>query len=72
MSKLRVNCFLISLDGFGAGPEQSREQPLGISGERLHNWMLGTHTFKEQVMGRDGGASGPEYVFTRRCYYYVT
>ena len=39
MSKLRVNCFSISLDGFGAGPNQSLENPLGEGGPQLHNWF---------------------------------
>lgn len=68
MSRLRVSCFSISLDGFGAGPEQSREQPLGIGGERLHNWMFGTQTFQEKVMRRDGGATGPDDDFARRGF----
>lgn len=47
MSKLRVNAYSISLDGFGAGPDQTLENPLGIGGMELHQWMLGTKTFLE-------------------------
>ncbi len=40
MPKLRVHCFGVSLDGYGAGPNQSREDPLGIGGESLHDWFI--------------------------------
>ena len=36
MSKLRVNAFSVSADGFGAGPDQGQDQPLGRGGEQLH------------------------------------
>jgi dihydrofolate reductase len=68
MSRLRVNAFSISLDGFGAGPDQSRESPLGVGGERLHNWMFGTQTFQKLVMGKDGGTTGPDDDFARRGF----
>ncbi len=45
MSKLRVNAFSISIDGYGAGPNQSLENPLGAGGEALHEWIVGTSTF---------------------------
>ena len=40
MGKLRVNNLGMSLDGFVAGAAQSVENPLGIDGERLHEWMF--------------------------------
>jgi dihydrofolate reductase len=46
MSRLRVNAFGISIDGFGAGPDQSLENPMGVGGMALHQWVLGTKTFK--------------------------
>lgn len=46
MSKLRVHAFGISLDGFGAGPDQSLEQPMGLGGMALHQWVFGTKTFR--------------------------
>ncbi len=46
MSKLRVNAFSISVDGYGAGPNQALENPLGVGGMALHEWMLGTKTFR--------------------------
>jgi hypothetical protein len=42
MSKLRVHAFSISLDGYGAGPNQSLNDPLGVGGEALHEWIVST------------------------------
>ncbi|AKU93927.1 Dihydrofolate reductase [Labilithrix luteola] len=53
MSKLRVHCFSLSLDGFGAGPNQDLEHPLGIGGTALHEWVFPTRTF-QQMFGKDG------------------
>ena len=53
MSKLRVACFSISLDGYGAGPRQDLENPLGIGGEALHEWVFPTRTFK-RMQGAGG------------------
>jgi len=57
MTRIRVNCFGLSLDGFGAGPDQSLDDPLGVGGEQLHQWFYGTRTFQAMV-GNDGGADG--------------
>ena len=57
MSKLIVRSFAISLDGYGAGPDQSLENPLGKNGEELHPWMIATKTFKT-MSGKDGGSTG--------------
>jgi len=59
MSKLRVHGFTISLDGYGAGPQQSREQPLGAGGEQLHDWLVTTRTFK-RIYGKEEGTTGPD------------
>jgi len=56
MARLRVHTFSISLDGYGAGPRQTREEPLGAGGEALHEWMFPTRTFRQ--MGRNKGAEG--------------
>ena len=58
MSKLRVNAFSVSADGFGAGPDQGRDQPLGRGGEQLHQWFLPTRMFQREVLRRDGGSTG--------------
>jgi dihydrofolate reductase len=65
MPKLRVHCFGISLDGFGAGLEQSTDNPLGIGGTELLSWMFGTRTF-QQMHGREGGSTGIDDDFTAR------
>lgn len=46
MAKVRVNAFSISIDGYGAGPDQSLENPLGVGGPTLHQWFFGTKTFQ--------------------------
>ena len=65
MPKLRVHCFGVSLDGYGAGPNQSREDPLGIGGESLHDWFIPTRTFR-QVCGQEGGTTGVDDEFAAR------
>ncbi len=40
MSELRVHNFSISLDGYGAGPDQGPDTPLGVGGDRLHDWLF--------------------------------
>jgi dihydrofolate reductase len=57
MSKLLVRAFSISLDGYGAGPNQDLTNPLGENGERLHEWFLPTRTFRS-VHGEGGGETG--------------
>jgi dihydrofolate reductase len=54
MSKLRVHCFGISLDGFGAGPNQDLENPLGVGGVDLHQWFFPTRTFQKMHADGDG------------------
>jgi dihydrofolate reductase len=49
MTKLRVNAYSISIDGYGAGPDQTLENPLGVGGTGLHGWMWGTKTFYEML-----------------------
>ena len=55
MSKLRVESFTISIDGFGAGPNQNLENPLGVGGTNLHPWLVPTRTFQRTLFGADGG-----------------
>lgn len=66
MSRLRVESFSISLDGFGAGPEQSLDNPLGIGGESLHDWALATRTFQKLLYGKDEGSTGVDDEFAAR------
>ncbi len=57
MTKLRVHDFAVSLDGFGAGPDQSIDHPLGVGGERMHEWIFETRTGRAMI-GEDGGETG--------------
>jgi len=57
MTVVRVSGFSVSIEGFGAGPDQSRETPLGVGGEELHKWMVGTRTF-HQMSRKEGGTTG--------------
>ena len=57
MARVRVHDFSISLDGFGAGPNQSTKEPLGVGGESLHDWFVHTRTFK-RTHGGEGGSTG--------------
>jgi len=57
MSKLRVLCFGMSLDGFGAGPDQSLEHPLGVLGPELMEWFFHTRVWQE-THGPGGGDTG--------------
>jgi len=66
MSKVRVNCFTVSLDGYGAGPRQSLEHPLGVGCEALHRWFIPTRTFQAMLFGKDEGTTGIDDDFARR------
>jgi dihydrofolate reductase len=68
MSKLRVASFSISVDGFGAGPDQSLENPLGFGGARLHAWAFPTRTLRRTVFGTDGGTTGLDDDFVARGF----
>jgi dihydrofolate reductase len=57
MSKVRVAAFSVSIDGFGAGPRQDLQNPLGVRGLELHSWFLQTEVFKK-VHGQSGGIKG--------------
>lgn len=57
--KVRVESFSISLDGYGAGPEQTLQNPLGLNGDDVHEWFLPTRTFRG-LMGEPGGETGLE------------
>jgi dihydrofolate reductase len=66
MTKIRVNCFGVSLDGFGAGPDQSLDAPLGVGGEALHEWVFGTRTFQTQIGNKGGEATGADEEYAAR------
>jgi dihydrofolate reductase len=65
VGRVKVAGFSLSLDGYGAGPEQSLQDPLGKNGRELHTWFFGTKTFKAMV-GADGGSDGVDESFAHR------
>jgi dihydrofolate reductase len=65
MPKIRVHNFSISLDGYGAGPDQDVEHPLGVGGNRLHTWAFKTRSGR-QMLGQSGGDEGLDNDFWMR------
>src|SRR6187401_1736298 len=67
MSKVRVNAFSVSLDGFGAGPRQDLENPLGVRGLELHTWAFKTEVFRK-MHNEPGGARGADNDFAAKSF----
>ena len=65
MTRVRVEGYSISLDGYGAGPKQDMTDPLGVGGEELHEWLLPTRTFLGK---RPGGTTGVDDDFASRGF----
>ena len=65
MTRVRVESFTISLDGYGAGPDQGAENPLGAGGEALHDWLVAAHTWR-RTHGKEGGTTGIDDDFAAR------
>jgi dihydrofolate reductase len=65
MTKLRVDCFSVSIDGYGAGPDQALEHPMGLGGMALHEWVFPTRFFQAMI-GKDGGTTGIDEDFAAR------
>jgi dihydrofolate reductase len=57
LSKLLVRTFSVSLDGFGAGPRQDLDHPLGVGGPELADWFFHTRTF-QKMHGTGDGETG--------------
>jgi dihydrofolate reductase len=68
MSRVRVAAFSVSLDGFGAGPDQRLDQPLGEGGMAVHGWLFATRTFQRVVLGKDGGTTGVDDDFAAKSF----
>jgi len=66
-SRLRVHGFSTSIDGFGAGPNQDANNPLGVGGRALHQWAFATRTF-QTMFGNQGGATGIDDDFAARGF----
>ena len=60
MTKLRVQSFAISIDGYGAGPDQDLDNPLGVRGPALMQWFLETHAWR-RMHGQDDGETGIDH-----------
>ena len=67
MARLRIHNFAISLDGYGAGPDQTLDNPLGVGGPALHEWVVATRTFKK-MLGDEGGTTGIDDDFVARGF----
>src|SRR4029077_3456996 len=67
MSKLRVAAFSISLDGYGAGPRQDLQNPLGVRGTELHGWFFHTEVFKKMT-GHNSGERGVDNDFALKSF----
>jgi dihydrofolate reductase len=67
MSKVKVCAFSISADGYGAGPGQSLDDPLGVGGMKLHEWFFPTRTFKTMT-GQPGGDTGVDDDFAAKGF----
>jgi dihydrofolate reductase len=68
MTRVRVEGFTISLDGYGAGPNQDIRNPLGVGGTDLHQWLVPTRTLQRTLFGADGGTTGIDDDFAARGF----
>jgi dihydrofolate reductase len=66
--RVRVAAFSVSIDGFGAGPRQTLQDPLGVGGTKLHEWIFGTRTFRQMVLGQEGGETGIDDEIAARSF----
>ncbi|MEJ2663983.1 MAG: dihydrofolate reductase family protein [Spirochaetia bacterium] len=65
-SKVKISAFVISLDGFGAGLNQSKENPMGEKGNQLGAWMYPTKMFQRMLLGKDAGTEGVDNDFAEK------
>lgn len=71
MTRVRVEGFTISLDGYGAGPDQDIDNPLGVGGTELHQWLVPTRTFQRTLSDGDEGTTGIDDDFAARGFQNV-
>lgn len=71
MTRVRVAGFTLSLDGYGAGPHQDINNPIGIGGSELHQWLIPTRTFQRALFGNDSGTTGVDDEFAARSFQQV-
>ena len=65
MSKVRIAAFSVSIHGFGAGPRQDLQNPLGVRGAELHGWFFHTDIFKK-MQGEGDGAKSIDNVLLKK------
>lgn len=70
MARIRVEGFTISLDGYSAGPDQDINNPMGLGGTGLHQWLFPTRTFQRALFGNDG-ATGVDDDFAARGFHNI-
>lgn len=68
MTRVRVESFTISLDGYAAGPNQDLSNPLGVGGTDLHQWLIPTRTCQRTLFGAEGGTTGVDDDFAARGF----
>ncbi len=66
MPRLLVHSYTVSLAGFGAGPDQTLDAPMGTGGQGLHPWLLNTHYFQTTHFGKPDGSTGTDNDMTVR------
>ena len=67
MPKLRVHSFAVSLDGYGAGPAQDLQNPLGVNGPELMEWFFHSRTWRS-MHGQPGGETGVDDAIAQRGF----
>jgi dihydrofolate reductase len=67
VGKVKVAAFSLSVDGFGAGPNQDLSNPLGVRGGELHSWFFPTAAFQSMI-GKSGGTTGVDNTFAEKSF----
>jgi dihydrofolate reductase len=67
VSRLRVQCFAISIDGYGAGPNQDIQNPLGVRGAELMEWFFPTRAWR-RMHGNEDGETGADNVVAEQGF----
>lgn len=68
MSKVRVAAFSVSLDGYGAGPDQSLENPLGVDFPEVAGWFFPTRVFRTMHGGQNDGETGIDNAWAEKSF----
>jgi dihydrofolate reductase len=71
VARVRVESFTISVDGYGAGPSQDINNPIGTGGTDLHQWLVPTRTIQRALFGKEGGTTGVDDDFAARGFQNV-